>query len=143
MTLYSTREEELEKLHQAIIADKNKLIEAMKTHSVPPSMESYSQASDVAHKRNQALLEDLQIAEKNLKIRLQVRPDRSVVKLENRYWASVEAELPKWEQFLLGKAQLPFGMKQNHQSKQKLKYSQTVQRKNLPPSGFSSNTFSK
>ncbi|XP_063794903.1 centrosomal protein 15 [Pseudophryne corroboree] len=146
LTLYSAREEELEKMHKAIIADKHKLYEEMKIHNGQQLAEPYIQASEAAHRRNQGILEDLQIAEKTLRRRSHVSPDRAVVELENLYWASVEEELPKWEQFLLGKAQLPFGMKQIHQPKQKLKHSQTLQtpkRKNLPPSGFNSNTFPK
>ncbi|KAG8556980.1 hypothetical protein GDO81_018280 [Engystomops pustulosus] len=83
---------------------------------------------------------DLREAEKSFKRSSNLGPNRNIVKLENRYWRSVEQELPKWEQFLLGKSQLPFGMKENSQ---KLKHSQTMQtpkRTTLPPSGYSSKT---
>ncbi|CAI9546967.1 unnamed protein product [Staurois parvus] len=142
MTLYTAREEELERLHQVILDEKNKLIEEMKIHS--EGIGKDSQASETAHNRNQKLLKDFQTSVKNLKLRVRVDPDPSLAKLENQYWASVEEELPKWELFLLGKAQQPFGVKQNYNSKTKLRLSHTMEapkKKNLPPSGFSSNTF--
>ncbi|XP_056384257.1 uncharacterized protein C3orf14 homolog isoform X3 [Hyla sarda] len=103
--------------------------------------ESYILLSEAAHSRNQALLHDWREAEKSFKRRSQIGPNRTIMKLENKYWKSVEQELPKWEQFLLGKAQFPFGMKHDQQ---KLKHSQTMEkpkRKNLPPSGYNSNSF--
>ncbi|XP_069824889.1 centrosomal protein 15 [Dendropsophus ebraccatus] len=139
MTFYSSREAELQKLHEAIIVEKNKLFEEMKM--CDEQQKSCTQLSEAAHSRNQALLLDLQEAEKNFKRRSQTVPNRTVMKLERRYWKSVEQELPKWEQFLLGKSQLPFGMKHKQQ---KLKHSQTMvtpKRKDLPPSGYNSNTF--
>ncbi|KAM3915755.1 centrosomal protein 15 isoform 1-T2 [Leptodactylus fuscus] len=139
MTLYSSREAELQELHEAIIAEKNKLLEAMESSDERP--ESYSQLSEAAHTRNRALLRDVRKAEKSIKKRSQIGPNQSIVKLESNYWKSVEQELPKWEQFLLGKSQQPFGMKQNQQ---KLKHSQTMEmpkRRNLPPSGYNSSTF--
>ncbi|XP_056384256.1 uncharacterized protein C3orf14 homolog isoform X2 [Hyla sarda] len=114
MAFFSSREAELQKLHEAIIAEKNKVHEEMKISD--EQQESYILLSEAAHSRNQALL-------------------------HNKYWKSVEQELPKWEQFLLGKAQFPFGMKHDQQ---KLKHSQTMEkpkRKNLPPSGYNSNSF--
>lgn len=136
MTVYSPREAEL---HKAITAENNKLLEEMKIGD--EQQESYSQISEAAHRRNEELLCDVREAEKNLKRRSQSGPNHTFVKLESRYWKSVEQELPKWEQFLLGKSQLPFGMKQKQQ---KLKHSQTMQTpksENLPPSGYNSGTF--
>ncbi|XP_018410153.1 PREDICTED: uncharacterized protein C3orf14 homolog isoform X2 [Nanorana parkeri] len=123
---------------------KNILTEEMKIYGEQIGKDS--QASEAAHRRNQILLQDFQTSVKNLKRGLQVGPDPSLAKLENQYWASVEEELPKWELFLLGKAQHPFGVKQNYNSKTKLRLSQTMEapkKKSLPPSGFSSNTFPK
>lgn len=139
MTVYSPREAELQKLHEAIAAENNTLLEEMKISD--EQRESYSQLSEAAHRRNEALLRDFREAEKSFKRRSQIGPNRTMMKLESHYWKSVEQELPKWEQFLLGKSQLPFSMKHNQQ---KLKHSQTMQtpkRKNLPPSGYSSRTF--
>lgn len=139
MTVYSSREAELQKLHEAITAENNKLSEEMKISD--EQQDSYSHLSEAAHRRNKALLRDFREAEKSLKRRSQVGPDGTIMKLASQYWKSVEQELPKWEQFLLGKSQLPFGMKHNQQ---KLKHSQTMQipkRKNLPPSGYNSGTF--
>ncbi|XP_075688507.1 centrosomal protein 15 [Rhinoderma darwinii] len=139
MTIYSSREAEILELREAITSEKNKLFEAMKIRD--EQQESYVQLSEAAHSRNQALLQDLREVEKSLKRRSQVGPNRTLMKMESHYWKSVEQELPKWEQFLLGKSELPFGMKHNQP---KLKHSQTMKtpkKKNLPPSGYSSNTF--
>lgn len=40
------------------------------------------------------------------------------------YWASVEESLPKWEQFLLGRAEAPVGFKKLKTTKQNLSYSE-------------------
>ncbi|XP_073448255.1 centrosomal protein 15 isoform X1 [Aquarana catesbeiana] len=141
MTLYRDREEELERLHTIILDEKNKLTEEMKIHGEQIGKDS--QASEAAHNRNQMLLKDFQTKVKNLRRRVK-DPDPSLANLENQYWASVEEELPKWELFLLGKAQQPFGVKQSYNSKTKLRLSQTMEapkKKSLPPSGFGSNTF--
>ncbi|XP_073498858.1 centrosomal protein 15 isoform X3 [Phyllobates terribilis] len=114
MTLYRSRESELQTLHAAILAEKNKLFEEMKFSD--EQQESYSRLSEAAHSRNQALL-------------------------RSEYWESVEQELPKWEQFLLGKSQLPFGMTQTQQRPRHSQTMQTPKRKTLPPSGCSPNTF--
>ncbi|XP_071983691.1 centrosomal protein 15 isoform X1 [Engystomops pustulosus] len=138
MSASSPREAELRALHEAVIAERNTCLEEMDTRDGLP--EGHSQLSEAAHSRNQALLRDLREAEKSFKRSSNLGPNRNIVKLENRYWRSVEQELPKWEQFLLGKSQLPFGMKENSQ---KLKHSQTMQtpkRTTLPPSGYSSKT---
>ncbi|XP_044157754.1 uncharacterized protein C3orf14 homolog isoform X1 [Bufo gargarizans] len=139
MTSYSSREAELQKLRDALAAEKNTVLAEMKMSDEP--QESHRQWSEAAHGRNRALLQDLRKAEKTLRRRSQVAPNHAIMELESDYWKSVEQELPKWEQFLLGKSQLPFGMKENQQ---KLKHSQTMQtprRRNLPPSGCSSSTF--
>ncbi|XP_068107851.1 centrosomal protein 15 [Hyperolius riggenbachi] len=139
MTSYAAREKELEDLHQAILAEKSKVLAELKSYS--EQERKGLNASEEAHKRNQTLLQDLRALEKNVKRRSQVSPDHSLVKLENRYWASVEAELPNWELFLLGKAHQPFGVKEK---KLNLRHSHTMEapkKKSLPPSGFSPNTF--
>ncbi|XP_073498857.1 centrosomal protein 15 isoform X2 [Phyllobates terribilis] len=121
------------------LAEKNKLFEEMKFSD--EQQESYSRLSEAAHSRNQALLRDFRETEKSLRRRSQVTPSRSVLKLESEYWESVEQELPKWEQFLLGKSQLPFGMTQTQQRPRHSQTMQTPKRKTLPPSGCSPNTF--
>lgn len=67
------------------------------------------QATETASKRNLSLLQDIEAAEKSLQARLQPRPQPAVHSLETRYWASVEEHVPKWEQFLLGRAPYPIG----------------------------------
>ncbi|XP_069592021.1 centrosomal protein 15 [Ranitomeya imitator] len=139
MALCPSREGELQTLHAAITAEKNKRFEDMMISD--EQQESYSKLSEAAHRRNQALLRDFRETEKSLRRRSRVPPNRSVVKLESQYWESVEQELPKWEQFLLGKSELPFGMKQAQQGPRHSQTMQTPKRKTLPPSGCSSNTF--
>ncbi|XP_052590091.1 uncharacterized protein C3orf14 homolog isoform X2 [Peromyscus californicus insignis] len=67
------------------------------------------QATETASKRNLSLLQDIEAAEKSLQARLKPRPQPAVCSLETRYWASVEEHVPKWEQFLLGRAPYPIG----------------------------------
>nr|XP_042140323.1 uncharacterized protein C3orf14 homolog isoform X2 [Peromyscus maniculatus bairdii] len=67
------------------------------------------QATETASKRNLSLLQDIEAAEKSLQARLKPRPQPAVRSLETRYWASVEEHVPKWEQFLLGRAPYPIG----------------------------------
>ncbi|XP_040603511.1 uncharacterized protein C3orf14 homolog isoform X2 [Mesocricetus auratus] len=52
---------------------------------------------------------DIEAAEKSLETRLKPQPQPAVRSLEIRYWASVEEHVPKWEQFLLGRAPYPIG----------------------------------
>ncbi|XP_035759694.1 uncharacterized protein C3orf14 homolog [Egretta garzetta] len=47
---------------------------------------------------------------------LTLHPD--TVKLETLYWASIKESLPKWEQFLLGRAEVPIGFKKMRTAKQ-------------------------
>ncbi|KAM4721718.1 centrosomal protein 15 [Rhinophrynus dorsalis] len=146
MILYLSREEKLCQRHEEIITERVKLLEEMKLHREQQENEKrhLQEEADQALKRNQAILEDLQLVEENLNKVLQSTPHPSLVSLENRYWRSVEEEIPKWELFLLGKTQSPFGTTQKPNSKQTLKHSHTMQtprKKHLPPSGFNSNTF--
>jgi len=38
------------------------------------------------------------------------------------YWASIKESLPKWEQFLLGRAEIPIGFKKMKTAKQNTSY---------------------
>ncbi|KAG9483613.1 centrosomal protein 15 [Eleutherodactylus coqui] len=140
MTFFSSREAELQKLHEAIAAEKSKLLEEIRIRE--EQQEPSGQLSEAAHSRNRALLHDLRKAEKSLKKRSQVAPSSTIMELESQYWKSVEQELPKWEQFLLGKSQSPLGMNRNQQKPKGSQTLQTPKRENhLPPSGYSSSTF--
>ncbi|KAM4652278.1 centrosomal protein 15 [Discoglossus pictus] len=146
MTSYLSKEVELSRRHEDIIAKRVELLEEMKIHLAQQDHEkkNHSQEAEAAHERNQSILEDLQDTEQRLNTMVQSSPHPDFVGLHNQYWESVEQEIPKWEQFLLGKAQSPFGMKKKQLSKQKLYNSQTMQslrKQNLPPSGYYSNTF--
>ncbi|XP_075430891.1 centrosomal protein 15 isoform X1 [Ascaphus truei] len=146
MTSYLAKEVELSRRHEAIVAERIQLLQDMKIQLEQQANEkkNYIQETEAAHKRNQTLLKDLQVAEQSLKEMGQSLPHPTTVSLEDHYWAAVEEEIPKWEQFLLGKAPSPFTIRQKHPSKPKLKNSQSMQAANkysLPPSGLKSNTF--
>ncbi|OCT85977.1 uncharacterized protein C3orf14 [Xenopus laevis] len=137
MNMYFVTEAALSRRHKEIIAERAKLQEEMKVQSEQHENERkiFAQRDESANKRNQAILEDLQGFEQSLKRKLESRPDPVVLSLENKYWESVEQEIPKWERFLLGKASSPFGFKK---SPEKRNHSQTLQsprKKDLPPSG--------
>lgn len=38
------------------------------------------------------------------------------------YWASIKESLPKWEQFLLGRAEVPIGFKKMKTAEQNISY---------------------
>ncbi|CAH7350714.1 3830406C13Rik [Phodopus roborovskii] len=81
------------------------------------------QATETASKRNLRLLQDIEAAEKSLQTRLKPHPQPAVRSLETRYWASVEEHVPKWEQFLLGKAPYPVGGENQNEYESPLKVS--------------------
>ncbi|KAM8930776.1 centrosomal protein 15 [Pelodytes ibericus] len=143
---YLTREAELLKQHEAILIEKAKIQEEMKIQEDQhaDARNILSLRADAAHSRNRSILQDLQMAEEKLKVMSRSSPHPTVITLEDRYWESIEEEIPKWEQFFLGKAHAPFGMMEKHLPKQKLKHSQTMQIpkvNELPPSGSNSRTF--
>ncbi|XP_033822843.2 uncharacterized protein C3orf14 homolog [Periophthalmus magnuspinnatus] len=61
----------------------------------------HRERSEAAHRRNQALLQELENMEHSL--REAQRPSSEEQDLESRYWASVEESVPAWEHFLLEK----------------------------------------
>ncbi|XP_011356802.1 uncharacterized protein C3orf14 homolog [Pteropus vampyrus] len=77
---------------------------------------SQIQAAETAFKRNLSLLKDIEAAEKSLQTRIQPLPLPEVVSLETLYWASVEECIPKWEQFLLGRAPYPIGVENQNEA---------------------------
>ncbi|XP_049633236.1 uncharacterized protein C3orf14 homolog [Suncus etruscus] len=64
-------------------------------------------AAETAFERNLSLLKDIDVAEKSLHTGIYSSLPLEVVSLETLYWASVKEYIPKWEQFLLGRAPHP------------------------------------
>ncbi|XP_068940300.1 centrosomal protein 15 isoform X2 [Petaurus breviceps papuanus] len=72
---------------------------------------SLIKAAKLAYKRNQDLLNDIRTLEEKIEKKVHLRSHPEMVNLQTLYWASVEEQAPKWEQFLLGKAQYPTGVR--------------------------------
>ncbi|KAJ7399342.1 hypothetical protein BTVI_115920 [Pitangus sulphuratus] len=68
--------------------------------------------------------DDIEAAEKRLQERVYLLPHPETVKLETLYWASIKESLPKWEEFLLGRAEVPIGFKKMKATKQNVNYSE-------------------
>ncbi|XP_036122966.1 uncharacterized protein C3orf14 homolog isoform X2 [Molossus molossus] len=103
-----------------------KLLQQMKSKFGDQNKEKASQiqAAETAFKRNLSLLKDIEAAEKSLQTCIHPLPPPEVVSLEVRilrnketlYWASVEDYLPKWEQFLLGRAPHPIAVETQNEA---------------------------
>ncbi|CAM5125513.1 unnamed protein product [Eretmochelys imbricata] len=119
MASYLAQEVQLARRHDKILSQRSVLLQQMENHLGDKKTEkmSQTQAADAAYKRNAALLSDIEAAEKRLQARVHLQPHPDIVKLETLYWASVEESIPKWEQFLLGRAQTPVGFKKKKSTK--------------------------
>ncbi|XP_074813471.1 centrosomal protein 15 isoform X1 [Natator depressus] len=143
MASYLAQEVQLARRHDKILSQRSVLLQQMENHLGDKKTEktSQTQAADAAYKRNAALLNwpipgapegknktgnhqvihpvahDIEAAEKRLQARVHLQPHPDIVKLETLYWASVEESIPKWEQFLLGRAQTPVGFKKKKSTK--------------------------
>ncbi|KAK1161428.1 hypothetical protein AOXY_G18961 [Acipenser oxyrinchus oxyrinchus] len=148
MTSYLYQEVELSKRHEEILGQRTALLQQMETliEGQQNEKKNRTAVSEAAHDRNTALLKDLEAIEERLHARACILPHPNVVSIETQYWASVEEQIPQWEQFLLGKAQSPQGRNQRagkrfqkctSQDKQKTKSS------DLPPSRSSSKSVSR
>ncbi|XP_052590092.1 uncharacterized protein C3orf14 homolog isoform X3 [Peromyscus californicus insignis] len=86
MTSLFTQEVHLSKRHEEIVSQRLMLLQKRKNNFGDQNTERACllQATETASKRNLSLL-------------------------QTRYWASVEEHVPKWEQFLLGRAPYPIG----------------------------------
>ncbi|XP_066208170.1 centrosomal protein 15 isoform X2 [Saccopteryx leptura] len=95
-----------------------KLLQQMKSKLVDQNKEKASQiqAAETAFKRNLSLLKDMEATEKSLQTQTHPRPLPEVASLETLYWASVEEYIPKWEQFLLGRAPYPIGIENQNEA---------------------------
>lgn len=110
MTSLFTQEVHLSKRHEEIVSQRLMLLQKMKNKFGDQSTERASlQATETACRRNLRLLQDMDVAEKAFQTKLTAHPQPEMLSLETRYWASVEEHVPKWEQFLLGKALYPIG----------------------------------
>ncbi|XP_007935486.1 uncharacterized protein C3orf14 homolog [Orycteropus afer afer] len=109
MTSLFAQEICLSKRHEEIVSQRLMLLQQMENKFGDQNTEKASQikAAEAAYKRNLSLLNDIKEAEKSLQTRIHPLPRPEVASLEARYWASVEEYIPKWEQFLLGRAPYP------------------------------------
>ncbi|XP_036896711.1 uncharacterized protein C3orf14 homolog isoform X1 [Sturnira hondurensis] len=118
MTSLFTQEIRLSKRHEEIVLQRLKLLQQMKSKFGDKNKEKASQiqAAEAAFKRNLSLLKDIEGAEKFLQARIHPFPPPEVVSLETLYWASVEEYIPKWKQFLLGRAPYPIGVENQNEA---------------------------
>lgn len=118
MTSLFAQEIRLSKRHEEIVSQRLKLLQQMKSKFGDQNKDKASQiqAAETAFKRNLSLLKDIEAAEKSLQTRIHPLPPPEVVSLETLYWASVEDYLPKWEQFLLGRAPHPIGVETQNEA---------------------------
>uniref|UniRef100_A0A8D1Y6E2 Uncharacterized protein n=1 Tax=Sus scrofa TaxID=9823 RepID=A0A8D1Y6E2_PIG len=102
----------LSKRHEEIVSQRLMLLQQMENKLGDQNKEKASQrqAAENAFKRNLSLLKDIEAAEESLQTRIHALPPPEVVSLETLYWSSVEEYIPKWEQFLLGRAPYPIGV---------------------------------
>ncbi|KAK2505511.1 hypothetical protein MC885_015976 [Smutsia gigantea] len=112
MTSLFTQEIRLSKRHEEIVSQRLTLLQKMESKfgDLNKGRASQMQAAETAFKRNLSLLKDIEAAEQSLRTRSHPLPLPEVVSLETLYWASVEEYIPKWEQFLLGRAPYPIGV---------------------------------
>ncbi|XP_054243604.1 uncharacterized protein C3orf14 homolog [Indicator indicator] len=124
MSSYLAQELHLARRHKEILSQRSELLQQMEAYLGDKKTKKtwQTQAADAAHKRNAALLNDIKAAEKRLQERVCLLPHPDTVKLETLYWASIKESLPKWEQFLLGRAEVPIGYKKTKTTKQNISY---------------------
>ncbi|XP_074861825.1 centrosomal protein 15 [Carettochelys insculpta] len=116
MASYLAQEVQLARRHDKILSQRSVLLQQMENHLGDKKTEHTLQmlAADAAYKRNAALLNDIEATEKRLQARIHLQSHPDIVKIETLYWASVEESIPKWEQFLLGRAQTPVGFEKKN-----------------------------
>ncbi|XP_004018399.2 centrosomal protein 15 kDa [Ovis aries] len=109
MTSLLTQEIHLSIRHEEILSQRLMLLQRMenKPEDQNKGRASQTQAAKAALQRNVSLLKDIEAAEKSLQTRIHPVLPPEVAALETLYWASVEEYIPKWEQFLLGRAPYP------------------------------------
>ncbi|XP_009951529.1 PREDICTED: uncharacterized protein C3orf14 homolog [Leptosomus discolor] len=125
MSSYLAQEVHLARRHEEILSQRSELLQQMETYLGDKKTKKtwQTQAADAAHKRNAALLNDIGAAEKKLQSRLCFLHHLFFLYLsQTLYWASIKESLPKWEQFLLGRAEVPVGFKKMKTAKQNISY---------------------
>ncbi|XP_022428386.1 uncharacterized protein C3orf14 homolog [Delphinapterus leucas] len=102
----------LSKRHEDIVSQRLMLLQQMGNKLGDQNKEKtpQMQTAETALQRNLSLLKDIEAAEKSLQTQNHPVPSPEVASLETLYWASVEEYIPKWEQFLLGRAPYPIGV---------------------------------
>ncbi|KGL83653.1 Uncharacterized protein C3orf14, partial [Tinamus guttatus] len=126
MTSYLAREVCLARRHEEILSQRSVLLQQMETYLGDKKTKKtwQTQAADAAHKRNAALLNEKKKNEREKekeKGSCRSRNWATVVLFSwTLYWASVEESLPKWEHFLLGRAESPIGFKKMKSTKQNI-----------------------
>ncbi|XP_072136601.1 centrosomal protein 15 isoform X2 [Mobula birostris] len=111
---YLAHEVELSKRHEKILSLRATLLQQME---------------------DQLESQDLEAAEKNLRAGVHVQLHPAVIALETKYWASIEEQLPKWEQLFLGQTRNPVEVRNaRHKQSQNelLQDKDTIQITNLP-----------
>ncbi|XP_043834968.1 uncharacterized protein C3orf14 homolog [Dromiciops gliroides] len=111
---YFAKEVQLTKKHEEILAQRLLLLQEMENdHSTQKTEKkaSHVKAAKLAYKRNRSLLNDIRTLEEKLDKKVHLRSHSEMVGLQTLYWASVEEQAPKWEQFLLGRTQYPIGVR--------------------------------
>ncbi|XP_054451800.1 centrosomal protein 15 [Pteronotus mesoamericanus] len=118
MTSLFAQEIHLSKRHEEIVSQRLNLLQQMKSKFGDLNKEKASQiqASETAFKRNLNLLKDIEAAEKLIEAQIHPFLPPEVTSLETLYWASVEEYIPKWEQFLLGRAPYPIGVENQNEA---------------------------
>ncbi|XP_067611138.1 centrosomal protein 15 isoform X1 [Pseudorca crassidens] len=135
MTSLFAQEIRLSKRHEDIVSQRLMLLQQMENKLGDQNKEKtpQMQTAETALQRNISLLKahhvhlllrpgvghcskepwillDIEAAEKSLQTQNHPVPPPEVASLETLYWASVEEYIPKWEQFLLGRAPYPIGV---------------------------------
>lgn len=106
---YLAYEVELSKRHEKILGQRTALLQQMEEQLESQTKKKKLRAVkfESANERNALLLKDLEAAEDSLRVGLHTQLHPTVIALETKYWASIEEQLPKWEQFLLGRTRNP------------------------------------
>ncbi|XP_051873981.1 uncharacterized protein C3orf14 homolog isoform X1 [Pristis pectinata] len=155
---YLAHEVELSKRHEKILGLRTALLQQMEDQFESQKNEKKMQAVkfESANERNALLLKDLEAAEKNLRAGVHVQLHPTVIALEcfsvrsidkfdssqrlgvglwTKYWASIEEQLPKWEQFFPGRTKNPIEVRNARHKKSQnelLRDEDTIKNTNLP-----------
>ncbi|XP_032637751.1 centrosomal protein 15 isoform X2 [Chelonoidis abingdonii] len=95
MAFYLAQEVQLARRHDKILSQRLVLLQQMENHLGDKKTEktSQTQAADAAYKRNAALLNDIEAAEKRLQARVHRQPHPDIAKLERTRTSGKHPEL--------------------------------------------------